>query len=101
MLMWSGGLLAAEQFGTADEAKAMLNRAAEAMKIDRVAALKAFNDDKNKQFRDRDLYVFCFSLPEGIFTAFESPFLLGTNVRELKLPPNDPMYGPAVRCKSL
>ena len=91
MLMWSGGLLAVEQFGTADEAKAMLNRAAEAMKTDRVAALKAFNDDKNKQFRDRDLYVFCFSLPEGIFTAFESPLLLGTDVRELKLPPNDPI----------
>ena len=84
MLMWSGGLLGAEQFGTADEAKAMLNRAAEAMKIDRVAALKAFNGDKNKEFRDRDLYVFCFSLPEGIFTAFESPLLLGTNVRESK-----------------
>ena len=51
--------------------------------------LKAFNDEKNKQFHDRDLYVFCFSLPDGNFTAYESPVLLGTNIRELTLPPND------------
>ena len=79
----------AEQFGTADDAKAMLERAVEALKADKAAALKAFNDEKNKHFRDRDLYVFCFSLPDGNFTAYESPLLLGTNVRELKLPPND------------
>ena len=79
----------AEQFGTADDAKAMLERAVEALKADKAAALKAFNDEKNKHFRDRDLYVYCFSLPDGNFTAYESPLLLGTNVRELKLPPND------------
>ncbi len=32
---------------------------------DEAAALKAFNDEKNKDFRDRDLYVYCFSLPDG------------------------------------
>jgi hypothetical protein len=50
--------------------------------------LKAFNDEKNKDFRDRDLYVFCFSLPAGNITAYQSPVMLGTNVKDLKLPPN-------------
>jgi hypothetical protein len=88
-LSWSGASFGAEQFGTAEEAKAMLERAIAALKADETAALKQFNDEKNKQFRDRDLYVFCFSLPDGTFTAYESPLLVGANVRELKLPPND------------
>ena len=79
----------AERFGTADEAKAILERAVEALHADKATALKAFNDEKSTRFREHDLYVFCFSLPDGIFTAFESPALLGTNVRDLKLPPND------------
>jgi hypothetical protein len=35
--------------------------------------------------RDRDLYVFCFSLPDGNFTAYQTPLMLGTDVREVKL----------------
>jgi hypothetical protein len=88
-VLWSGVLPGAEPLGTADDAKAMLERAVEALKAHRAEALKAFNDEKNKQFHDRDLYVFCFSLPDGNFTAYESPVLLGTNIRELTLPPND------------
>ena len=89
VVLWSGALPSAEPFGTAEDAKAMLERAVEALKAHQAAALKAFNDEKNKQFHDRDLYVFCFSLPDGNFTAYESPVLLGTNIRELTLPPND------------
>jgi hypothetical protein len=88
-VLWSGILPGAEPLGTADDAKAMLERAVEALKAHQAEALKAFNDEKNKQFHDRDLYVFCFSLPDGNFTAYESPVLLGTNIRELTLPPND------------
>jgi hypothetical protein len=88
-LLWSGASPGADPFGTAEDAKAMLKRAVEALKAHQAAALKAFNDEKNKQFHDRDLYVFCFSLPDGNFTAYESPVLLGTNIRELTLPPND------------
>jgi hypothetical protein len=69
----------------------MLERATTALKQDDAAALKAFNDDKNKDFHDRDLYVFCFSLPDGNFTAYLSPVLIGSSVRDLKLPPNDPI----------
>jgi len=89
-LLWGGVSLGAEPFGTPEEAKAMLDRAVAALKANEVVALKDFNDEKNKQFRDRDLFVFCFSLPDGNFTAYQSPLLLGTNVRELKLE-NDPI----------
>jgi hypothetical protein len=85
VLLWSSGLRAAEQFGTAEQARAMLDRAATALKADPVAALKAFNDEHNKEFRDRDLFVYCFSLADGKFTAYESSFLLGSNIRDMKL----------------
>jgi hypothetical protein len=84
-LLWNGTALCAEQFATAEEARAMLDRAVVALKANEAAALKSFNDEKNKDFRDRDLYVFCFSMPDGNFTAYQTPLMLGTDVRELKL----------------
>jgi hypothetical protein len=84
-LLRGGAALGAEQFATAEEARAMLDRAVVALKANEVAALKAFNDENNKDFRDRDLFVFCFSLPDGNFTAYQTPLMLGTDVRELKL----------------
>jgi hypothetical protein len=84
-LLIDGAALGAEQFASAEEARAMLDRAVTALKANEVAALKAFNDEKNKNFRDRDLYIFCFSLPDGKFTAYQSPLMLGTDVRELML----------------
>jgi hypothetical protein len=89
-LLWGGPSFAVE-IASPDDAKAMLERATAALKQDDAAALKAFNDDKNKDFHDRDLYVFCFSLPDGNFTAYLSPVLIGSSVRDLKLPPNDPI----------
>ena len=88
-LLWSAGLASAQN-GTAAEAKAMLDGAVVALKANEATALSAFNDKSNKQFHDRDLYVFCFSLTDGNFTAYQSPFLLGTDIRELKLE-NDPI----------
>ncbi len=84
-LLTSGAAIGADQFATAEEARAMLDRAAAALKANEGAALKAFNDEKSKSFRDRDLFVFCFSLPDGNITAYQSPLMLGTDVRELKL----------------
>src|ERR1700693_1767539 len=84
-LLTSVAVLGAEQIATAEEARAMLDRAVAALKANEDAALKAFNDEKNKNFRDRDLFVFCFSLPDGNFTAYQSPLMVGTDVRELKL----------------
>ena len=62
----------------------MLERAIAALKANEAAALKAFNDEKNN-----DLY--CFSLPDGNFTAYQSPVMIGTNVKDLKVPPNNPV----------
>jgi cytochrome c len=87
----SGASLGAEQFASGDEARAMLDRAVAALKANQAAALKQFNDEKNKEFRDRDLYVFCFNVASGAFTAFQSAMMLGTDIRELKLPPDDPI----------
>ena len=47
--------------------------------------------EKNKDFRDRDLYVYCFSLSDGNITAYQSPIMIGTDVKELKVPPNNPV----------
>lgn len=91
LLLTAGAVFGADQFASPQDGRAMLERAVVAMKDNPVAALKAFNDDKNKQFRDRDLYVYCFSLSDGKFTAYESTMLLGVNVREFKLPPDDPV----------
>jgi hypothetical protein len=48
----------AQQSGTADQAKALLAKAAAAVKADEAGALARF-DDPNGGFKDRDLYVFC------------------------------------------
>ena len=48
----------AQQGGTAEEAKAMLNKAVAAVKADKTKALDMFNKGEGG-FRDRDLYVFC------------------------------------------
>jgi cytochrome c len=89
-LLWSGGLIVAQQTGSAAEAKAMFDRAISALKANESAALSAFNDKNNKEYRDRDLYVFCYSMSDGKFTAHPNPALMGTDVRDLKIK-DDPL----------
>ena len=84
-LIFTASLASAEQFGTAGEARAMLDRAVAALKSDEAAALRAFSDAKNKQFHDRDLYVSCFNTSDGKFTAFPGPGMIGIDVRTFKL----------------
>jgi hypothetical protein len=88
--LWSGGVLAGEPLGTADQARAMLDRAIAALKTDQAKALTAFNDAHNKDFRDRDLFVYCFNTGDGKFTAYELPALIGADIRQFKLY-NEPM----------
>ena len=45
-------------YGTAEEAKAMLKRAVAAVKEDKAKALDMFNKGEGG-FKDRDLYVYC------------------------------------------
>ena len=68
-------------FGTAAEAKAMLDKAVTAVKADKAKALKSFNDGTDG-FKDRDLYPFCANAADGIFTAH--PKLAGKSLKELK-----------------
>jgi hypothetical protein len=58
----------AADFGTAEEAKAMLERAVAAVKEDKAKALDMFNNGEGG-FKDRDLYVFCANASDGIITA--------------------------------
>ena len=70
----------AGSFGTAEEAKAMLERAAAALKANQVKALAEFTKGEGG-FKDRDLYPFCGG-PDGTFTAH--PTLVGKSLKDLK-----------------
>ena len=75
----------AEQFGTAEEARAMLDRAIAALNVNQARALSEFNNTKNTQFHDRDLYISCYNMADGKFTAFPSRAMIGADIREMKL----------------
>lgn len=70
----------ATEFGTADEAKAMLNKAVMAVKADKAAALGQFAKGE-AGFKDRDLYPFCGGT-DGNFSAH--PSLNGKSLKDLK-----------------
>jgi signal transduction histidine kinase len=81
------------QFGTAQEARAMLNKAVAAVKADKTKALDMFNSGEGG-FLDRDLYPFCFNASDGKFVAVgpNAKQLLGTDIRALK-DPTGKVYG--------
>ena len=85
MLATHATLASAQEIGTAVEARDMLDRAVTAVKTNEVAALGQFNDATNKEFHDRDLYVFCYNQTDGKITAYSSSALLGIDVRTLAL----------------
>jgi hypothetical protein len=60
------------QFGTADEAKAMLSKAVAAVKADKAKALDMFAKGEGG-FKDRDLYPFCFNISDGKINPFANP----------------------------
>ena len=78
----------AEQFGTAEEARAMLDRAIAALNANQARALSEFNNTKNTQLHDRDLYISCYDIADGKFTAFPSRAMIGADIREMKLQNN-------------
>ena len=74
-------LVAAQaQYGTAAEAKAMLEKAVGALKANKAKALAEFTKGEGG-FKDRDLYPFCGG-PDGNFTAH--PSLTGKSLKDLK-----------------
>ena len=80
----------AQQFGSAAEAKAMLEKAVAELKSNEAAALAKFNKGEGG-FKDRDLYVFCYDMGTGKFTAHVNPALLGTDVKALKEKDGSPL----------
>jgi hypothetical protein len=81
-----GAALAQAQYGTAAEARAMLDKAVAAVKADKAKALDMFNKGEGG-FLDRDLYPFCGNVSDGKILAVANPNAkqnIGKDVRELK-----------------
>lgn len=80
----AGALIAgtsfAADYGTAAEAKAMLEKAVAAVKANKSVALTQFAKGESG-FKDRDLYPFCGGT-DGNFTAH--PSLTGKSLKDLK-----------------
>jgi hypothetical protein len=68
------------QYGTAEEAKAMLDKAVAAVKENKAKALDMFNKGEGG-FKDRDLYVFCANASDSILTAH--PTMKGKPLRDI------------------
>jgi cytochrome c len=73
------------EFGTKDEAVAMVKRAQEMFKKDGAdATFKTISDPSNKEFHDRDLYVYVYNL-SGLCVAHGArPALIGKNLIDIK-----------------
>lgn len=79
-LMIAVGVAWAQEYGTPDEAKAMLEKAVAALQEDQAKALEMFTNGEGG-FKEKDLYVFCGG-PDGNFTAH--PKLVGKSLKDLK-----------------
>jgi hypothetical protein len=75
-------IAAAADIGTAEEAKAMLERAVAEVKEDKAKALDLFNTGEGG-FKDRDLYVWCANASDGILTAHPYGYK-GKQLRDIK-----------------
>ena len=73
--------VSAAQYGTPEEAKAMLERAVAAVKEDNAKALDMLQKGEGG-FKDRDLYVACANASNGVVTAH--PYLRGENLQDIK-----------------
>ena len=71
----------AADFGTPEEAKAMLERAVAAVKEDKAKVVDMFNNGEGG-FKDRDLYAWCTNASDGIVTAH--PSLRGEHLQDIK-----------------
>jgi signal transduction histidine kinase len=76
----AAGVVVAGEFGTAAEARAMLDKVIAAVEADEARALDMFTKGEGG-FKDRDLYPYCIG-PDGRFSAH--PTLVGTDAKALK-----------------
>lgn len=79
LVLMAASMAFAGDFGTAAEAKAMLEKAVAAVKANKADALAKFAKGEDG-FKDRDLYPFCGG-PDGNFTAH--PSLTGKSLKGL------------------
>jgi len=87
------GVALAAEYGTREEAKAMLERVVAEMKKDKAGTIQKIN---GKRFNDRDLYPFC-SGPDGKVTANGGiPEHVGEDQTKLKDPTGKP-FGAEIR----
>lgn len=86
----SGAL--AQDNGTRDEAKAMVDAAVEHVKkVGHEQAFKDFSDKSNKAWQKKDLYVFAYNM-EGVNLGHgANDKLIGKNLIELKDPNGKPL----------
>lgn len=84
---FSTAAISAAEFGNAEEAKAMLEKAVSAVKADKSSALSQMAKGENG-FRDRDLYPFCGG-PDGNFSAH--PSLTGKSMKDLMSKAGEPV----------
>jgi hypothetical protein len=82
-LAFAGATFAQAQYGTAAEAKAMLEKAVAAVKADKAKAIDTFIKGEGC-FKDRDLYPFCANISDGKILATQAKNLIGTDGRTLK-----------------
>jgi Single Cache domain 2 len=73
----------AQQGGTAQEARAMLDKAVAAVKADQAVAVAMFIKGEGG-FLDRELYPFCFRIADGKTLATPKAVPAGIDVRTLK-----------------
>jgi Single Cache domain 2 len=84
----------AQQGGSPQEARAMLDKAVAAVKADQAVAIAMFLKGEGG-FLDRDLYPFCFRIADGKTLASPKAVPAGTDVRTLKDASGN-AYGPAI-----
>ena len=83
VVVTAGGAVAAD-FGTPEEARAMLDRTVAAMTADRTGTIAAINAGNTPEFKDRDLYPFCGD-QAGMFVAHgANATLVGQSLKDLK-----------------
>ena len=68
LVFLAAALARSADYGTAEEARATLDKAVAAVKADKAKALDMFNKGEGG-FKDRDLYVFCANASDGVMTA--------------------------------
>jgi signal transduction histidine kinase len=85
LVIGSSSANAGAEFGTKDEAVAMVHRVQEMFNKDGVdATFKAINDPNAKEFRDRDLYPFVYDVTGRCVAHGARPALIGKSLIDIK-----------------